>query len=432
MAQTIIGQTPAPVIKETILPESYRHTIVDSVYTPHTSMLTFVPGEPTLTEYYRGGYGTDEEQLGFQPDSIETYQSYKRINNFIMKIDDGRGSYNFNPENAQSVHILQGYVLFDIAPNIGDLFIKDIGDGKAGLYMVNVQPEVMTIHSDKCYRIEAELQCEVTAQIYEYLTRQVIEELYYSKDSAVGGGNAVLTKTDFNLNSRLYDMMAAIIDDILGNYYFSDENTIVIPNADKDLLYDPYLARFLSYVIPHDMLGPRDKIETLSVQYYTGDRKQQEPVTIWDMFYRGDFSQPKRYKQEFYTHTRSSLINTRYYGNVFFSKMDRAILVHKAGASRFPYQYTGAVVPIGPQTIAPPNPEGTPHNYFFGDDFYEFGGTETQQFVWKMFKDKTVDKAGVMKVMEGYWNLDELNKLYMAGIYIGAIKTALLTNSQYT
>lgn len=432
MAQTIIGQTPAPTPKETILPESYRHTLVESRYIPHTSMLSAVPGEPTLTEYYRGSYGQSEEQLGFQPDSIETYQSYKRINNFIMKVDDGKGSFNFDPEKAQSIHILQAYVLFDLTPNIGDLFIKDIGDGKAGLYMINVQPETMTIHADKCYRIEAQLQCEVTAKIYGYLSSQVIEELYYSKDSAVGGGNAVLTKTDFDLNGRLYDMMAAIVDDILGNYYFSEESTIVIPNEEKDILYDPYLAKFLSYVIPHNLLGARNKIETISVNYYTGDRKMQEPLTIWDMFYRNDFSNPKRYKQEFYTHTRSSLINTRYYGNVFFSKMDRAILVHKEGASKYPYMYTGAVVPIGPNVVPKPNPEGTPHTYFFGDDFYEFGGTETQQFIWKMFKDKTMDKAGLMKVLENYWSLDELNKLYMAGIYIGAIKTALITNSQYT
>ena len=432
MAQTIIGQTPAPKPKETILPESYRHTIVESVEVPHTSMLSFVPGEPTLTEYYRGSYGTDEEQLGFHPESIETYQSYKRINNFIMKIDDGKGNYNFNPENAQSTHNLQGYVLFDLVPNIGDLFIKDIGDGRAGLYMINVQPEVMTIHADKCYRIEAEMQAIVTQTIHEYLNRQVIEELYYSKDSHVGGGNAVLTKQDFTLNGKLYDLMAGIVDDVLANHYFSQEETVVIPNEFDDLLYDPYLAKFLSYVIPHDMLGPRDKVKTISVSYYSGDRKQQEPITIWDMFYRGDFSNPKRYKQEFYTHTRSSLLNTRYYGNIFFSKIDRAILVHKAGARKEAYLYTGAVIPIGPQTIIPPSPEGTPHTYYFGDDFYEFGGTETQKFVWKMFKDKTVDKAGLVKVLEAYWDLDEIDKLYMAGIYIGAIKIALVTNSQYT
>lgn len=432
MAQTIIGQTPAPKPKEVILPESYRHSIVESRYVPHTSMLSFVPGEPTLTEYYRGQYGLDEEQLGFHPESIETYQSYKRINNFIMKIDDGKGNYNFDPEKGESNHLLTGYVLFDLAPSIGDLFIKDIGDGRAGLYMITVQPEIMTIHADKCYRIEAEFQDEVSEKIYNYLSSQVIEELYYSKSSQVAGGNAVLTQSDHTLNARLYDMMAAIVDDILGNYYFSEESTVVIPNEKGDILYDPYLAKFLSYVFPHDMLGPRNKIETISVQYYTGDRKMQEPVTIWDMFYRQDFSNPKRYKQEFYTHTRSSLINTRYHGNIFFSKMDRAILVHKEGASKYPYLYTGAVVPIGPNVIPKPNKEGEPHTYFFGDDFFEFGGTETQQFIWKMFKDKTVDKAGLMKVLEGYWSLDEMNKLYMAGIYVGAIKTALKTNSQYT
>ncbi len=432
MAQTIIGQTPAPKPKETILPESYRHTLVESRYIPHTSLLSFVPGQPTLVEYYRGSYGGSEEQLGFQPESIETYQSYKRIHNFIIKIDDGNGNYNFDPEKAQSTHILTGYVMFDLAPNIGDLFIKDIGDGRAGVYMLTIQPEIMTIHADKCYRIEATLQCILTEQIFNYLSSQVIEELYYSKDSAVGGGNAILTKQDYNLNGNLYNMMAAIVDDVLGNNYFSEESTIIIPNETGDILYDPYLAKFLSYVLPHDLMGPRNKVETISVNYFVKSRKMQEPLTVWDMFYRGDFAHPKRYQQEFYTHTRSSLINTRYYGNVFFSKMDRVILIHKEGASKYPYLYTGAVVPIGPNVIPTPNKEGEPHTYFFGEDFFNGGGTETQQFVWKMFRDKTVDKAALMKVLDGYWDLDPVSKLYMAGIYVGAIKTALLTNSQYT
>jgi len=433
MAQVIIGQQPKPKEQEHILPESYHHTIVESRYIPHTSLLSHVPGEPTPTEWYRGSYGRDEEQFGFAPESIETYQSYKRIHNLIVKLDDGNGNTNFDPTKAEIGHTLSGYVLFDLTPNLGDLFIKDIGDGRAGLYVVYEQPEIFTIHADKVYHFEARLEAIVDAVIMDNLNRKVIEELYYSKDSHVGGGNAVLTANDHNLNGRLYDMQVAIIDDILANHYFWEEETIIVPNDKDEWIYDPYLAKFLSYVFPSNLMGQRNKINLLDVNYYVDGRKMQEPLTVWDMFYRGDFSNPKRYKQEYYTQSRKSMLGTRFYGNLFFSKMDRCIVIHKDGARRDPYTFTGALIPNGvPDSVMRPPIEGEKWDYFFSDAFYEGGGTPNEQFIWNMFVKKTVDKAALMKVLEGYWDLDAKSKLYMSGIYVGAIKTALLTNSSYT
>lgn len=433
MGQVIIGEQKPKPKAETILPETYRHTIVESRYIPHTSLLSHVPGTPTLVEYYRGSYGRDEEQHSFEPGSIETYASYKRVHNLILKLDPGNGNFNFNPEPGQVEHFLNGYILFDLTPNIGDLFIKDIGDGRAGLYTLIAQPEIFTIGVDKVYRFEARLIAVVTAEIMSNLNSKVLEELYYSKDSAVAGGNAVLTGSDYNLNKRLYDFQAAIVDDILANHYFWDEETIVVPNDQNDWLYDPYLAKFLSYTLPANLMGQRKKINLLNVNYYVDSRKMQEPLTIWDMFYRGDFSHPERYKQEFYTQTRKSMLNTRQYGNVFFSKMDRAIVIHKDAAKRNPYTFTGGFLPNGvPDSVNKPPMEGEKYTYFFSDGFYEGKGTDTEMFVWKMFKEKTIDKAELIKVLEGYWSLDDKSKLYMGGIYLGAIKTALVTNSSYT
>lgn len=432
MAQTIIGQTPEKPREELALPKDYHSNIIESRYIPHTSLLSFVPGMPTRTIYYRGMYGRDDEQQGFEPQSIETYSSYKRVHNLIIKIDNGNGNYNFNPVNGQSSHQLTGYVLFDLTPNIGDLFVKDIGDGRAGLYVLTMQPEIRTIHADKCYYIEAEMTQIMTQEIENNLNSKVIEELYYSKDIAVAGGNAVLTETDHNLNKRLYELQFAIVDDILGAHYFADEDTIIIPNELKDRLYDPYLAKFLSYVFPQELVGARRKIKLLNPNYYVDNGKMAAPLTIWDMFYRSDFSMPKRYKQEYFSHYRGSLINTRLYGNIFYSKMDRMISIFKEGAPKNPYLFSGALLPNGFPSTPVYQKEGEPWNYFFTDEFYNYGGDEVQSFVWKMFKDKTIDKKELVRILENYWDLDDTAKLYMSGIYVLAIRNSLKTNSDYT
>lgn len=433
MGQTIIGGTKQPVSEPLALPENYKDTIIESRYIPQTSLLSFVPGTPTRTIYYRGYYGASESQIGFQPESIETYQSYTRINNLIIKIDNGNGNFNFTPGNRQATHVLTGYVLFDLAPNKGDLFVKDIGSGKAGLYVITEQPEIRTIQADKCYYIEATLEAEMTQAIKNNLDIKVVKELWYSKESAVAGGNAVLTQDDYDGNKTLNDLKFAIIDDILANHYYSDEDTIIIPNELRDRLYDPYLAKFLSEVMPASEISPRNKINLLDVNYWVEGTRNKVPMCIWDMFYRSDFSHPERYKQNFFVHPRTALINTRAYGNVYFSKMDRVITVFEDGAKRNPYVYSGALIPDPIPNTPRFNPsKGLPWNYFFGPDFYAGGGTETQQFVWKMFRDKTIDKRELITVLNNYWSLDDTAKLYMGGIYLLAIKVALRTSSQFT
>lgn len=430
MAQTVIGQVPEPVQEERAMDKVYRHSIVESHYTPHTSLLSFVSGSPTLVEWYRGSYGTDEEQHAFTPNSIETYSSYKRIRNLIVKLDDGNGSFNFDQTNAQSELTYTGYVIFDLTPNKGDLFIKDIGDGRAGLFKLTEQPEIRSIAADKCYYFEAKLFGVVTEEIENNLNSKVIEDLYYSKDIAVAGGNAVLTKDDTQLNKKLYDFQLAIMDEILGNHFFSDENTIIIPNEKNDYLYDPYLAKFLSYTFPVKLLGSRNKIELLNVNYWVDSGKMQEPLTVWDMFYRNGFDHPKRFKQDYFVHNRNEMMNTRGYGNVYYSKMDRVIVIHKPSAMGQAYDFKGGLLPQGVYTPHP-SAEGEDYPYYFSKEFYEGGGTEQEQFIWKMFKDKTIGKKELVDILEKFWDLEPVDKLYMSGIYVGACKTALVTSSAY-
>jgi len=75
-----------------IYSNTYKHSIVDSAYTPETSLLSMVDGTPRLMEYYRRKLMPDEELSQFQPDNSAVYQSYTRIKNLVGK-QDGAGAY---------------------------------------------------------------------------------------------------------------------------------------------------------------------------------------------------------------------------------------------------------------------------------------------------------------------------------------------------
>lgn len=430
MAQVIIGDKKKPVSEPLVYDPGYRHSIVQSKDIPQTGLLTMASGAPILLEYYRAALGADEEPQAFQPESVGTYRSYIRINNLIGK-RDGTKNFSFNPEKGTSEDRYTIYLMIDAAPNIGDLAILDIGAGRAGLLTIYEQPELLTTDVEKCYRCEFVLSAIVTKELFDTLNARVIKELYYNKDNVLAGGNAVLTEDDMKDNQRLYSYLPLIVEEIYNSFFFEDEDTILVPTDDNTYLYDPFLTEFLLYTIPNKYIGNNRRITLMNVNYHADGKSSRNNRTVWDMLKSGDFDNPKRYDNTYYTHSRESMLNTRYYGNVFFSKIDRVINTTKQSASHLAYTNAGTVFPIVPGTSVEADCEGQPYDYFFSKEFYEGKGTETEQFIWKMFKDKTIDKKGLLEVLDKFWDLPPRDRLYMSGIYLLAIKRALIASNNY-
>lgn len=438
MAEAIIGKIDKPNKPELIYDPEYKHPLVASSYNGHTSLLSNISGKPMLTQYYRSVQGASTEPHGFQPDSIETYQSYTCIKGLIIKIDGDMAS-NWDGEWSTIGQEGIGYVIFDLAPVPHDVFIGDIGDGRAGLFQLYEEPRIRRVAMDKVYEIQIRLIAIVNRQIEENLNKKTVQTLVYSKDSAIRGGNAVLTVGDYDANKIIAKLESLIIQDHLAEFYYEPEKTIVIPvGSDGTLTYDPYLAKFLSYTFTTRKTGLRDPIETLGVSFgknQVGGTK----LTVWDMFYQENYKFPTRYKQKYYMHNSLDLLNTRYYGGIYYSKMDQAILTEETGASSDAYRYSGNLLF---DEVAPSNADdefktrsgktGVAYDYFFSDEFYTGNPTAPhEKFIFDFFRDQTVDKEALIEVLNGYWDLTPIQRCYMAGIYVAAIRISLSTTYNY-
>lgn len=431
MAEAVIGSIKKPNKEETIYDPEYRHSIVSSRYVSHTSFLANVDGIPIMTEYYRQVRGKDEEPIGFQPESPETYQSYTRIKGLIIK-QDGNRSFNLDPQKGISNDRGLGYVIFDLVPIKGDVFIKDNGSGRAGLYQLTEAVEYKTNEADKVYQIEYQLIAFMNQEIEDNLNAKVVKELVYSRESALNGSDAVLTVGDYDANKTINNLMTLISEHILRTFWFKRDRTIVLPteNDTDAIIYDPYLTHFLSVTIPSSRVGTVKNITVLSVDYGQVNRGQK-PLTVWDMFFQRMFDYPQQFKREYWKHSKYSLINTRYYGNVYFSDVDEVLLTSEFGSSSEAYRYSFGI--LGDEEgLRPQNGvQAEPYEYFFSNEFYEGKGTETEQFVWKFFKEKTIDKQALVKILEKYWDLTPMEQLYMGGIYVAACRIALSTTYHY-
>lgn len=436
MAEVEIGKINKPNKKELIYDEEYRHSIVASSYTDQNSLLSNISGKPVLTEYYRQVLGESEMQHGFQPESIETYQSYQRIKGLIIKIDNDT-SQGMDTETGIMNEEGVAFVLFDLTPILGDIFIADIGDGKAGLFQITELPRIRKIVMDKVYEIDFKIIAIMNKEIEDNLNKKTVKEFIYSKDSAIKGGNSVISVSDFDDNKTIAKLETAIAQDYLENFYFDSEKTIIIPNIVKDdkidnsIVYDPYLTQFMQYTLPTDKIGLREPVRTMGVEFGkngVGGRK----VNIWDMILQNSFEFPQRYKQKYYIHNSSSLINTRYYGGIYFSKIDKCILNEEYGAARDAYNYYGSLLFNEEQNIKPVQTQGIKWNYYFSDEFYTGNPTkDNEKFIFNFFRDKTVDKKILLEILNKYWDLEPIDKCYMAGIYLLAIRISLSSTYNY-
>lgn len=426
------GTLAKPVPEPTVYDPGYKHSIVESVYTPQTGLLSNVSGTPVLCEYYRTAQGASEEQIGLQLDDLSTYQSYTRIRNLILKFQ-GEEAFSFDEAVAEASKTVTAYALFDLVPLMGDVFITDIGDGQAGLYQINGNPRIATINADKVYEFDCLLLGLVTKEIADNLNSKVIKELVYSKDSALHGGNALLAKEDFDINRTLDTQMRSIARYYLSKFYWEPEATICLPvptvigDREFTYVYDQYLVEFVTNVFPMRMLGYMKPVSRLEVAGYMHHGKNFQ-VTVWDLFKRCDWSILPSLKPTMWIKDRRDFFGTRMGSTFNDSKFDGAIINdEKAYESVLPpyygYLYNGQYKTAG--TFELPS-------YIFTEKFYQGSyGNEFEKLLVDVFRDNLVDKKAILAECERFYNRSPEEQVYYGALLVGIIVKSRISNAGY-
>lgn len=426
------GTLAKPVPEPTVYDPGYRHSIVESVYTPHTSLLTNVTGTPVLCEYYRTAQGVSEEQLGLQLDDLATYQSYTRIRNLIIKFQ-GEEAFNFDDATGESAKTVTAYALLDLVPLLGDVFITDIGDGQAGLYQITQTPRIPTINADKVYEFDCTLIGLVTKEVADNLNSKVIKELVYSKDSALNGGNALLAKEDVDINKELDTQMRSIARYYLSRFYWESESTICLPvpivigERTFTHIYDQYLVEFVTNVFPMRMLGYMKPVSRLEVAGYMNYGKNYQ-VTVWDLFKRCDWSILPSLKPSMWIKDRRDFFGTRMGSTFTDSKFDAAIINdEKAYETVLPpyygYLYNGQYKTAG--TFELPS-------YIFTEKFYQGSyGNEFEKLLVDVFRDNLVNKKAILDQCKVFYDRKPEEQVYYGALLIGMIVKSRISNAGY-
>lgn len=412
------GRTDVPAAETPkILPDEYRHSLVTSQRVNNTSLLSNVTGIPIVVDYYRQHLGASEESVGLQLDDINTYQSYELIHRLILKFES-KPSYSFDPETAQSTEDGTAWVMADLAPIVNDMFVRDIGDGRAGLYQITEQPELRSYAAEKVYLITFKLLSIMDAAIDANLLSKVVKNYYYSKDSVLSGGNALLTKENYDVTRALLGTLPAMISKLYSIAYFNPEETIVLMAELSDVIYDEQLVRFLNMVVPLEALDRIKPIKLINLQVGV-DFNYNASQNVYDAILKGNKELLAVAPRVGYLYQRTQFIGTRFYGNPGFTKIGYFIAQQKM-------QYNGTAINSIWGTVNTIIPDTTPQDEvpsYFSDGF--FNGVPANAFeklTYDFFFNGIRDREGILSYIESAYSLPDKDYVYQVGVLIAMVQ----------
>ena len=152
-----------------------RTAVVDTQYIPSTHLLAHIEGSNWTVTYYSQQVAKTDELKPLQLGTSPAHQQYRRIDNYRFKVNTPL-SQSQDDEYKEFQVTGEASLFWSLVPNVGDMFIADVGDGRSGLFTLT-ETERMSYNKDSCYR--------VSYVLVSYLTDEYAADLAAKTTSVV-------------------------------------------------------------------------------------------------------------------------------------------------------------------------------------------------------------------------------------------------------
>jgi len=275
---------PNPAQPPRITTPETPNVVVDSRYTPRKSLITYAQGSNWQAQFYKQILTDDEEPRPFQHEEQGTTQQYLRVNRYIFKVTTDL-QHNPIPEQGQMEITGSSIMLPGLVPNEGDMFIADVGDGRAGLFAIT-NIDIKSIYLDGAYEVEYAMTDFVTPTLQALIDAHVVQEAVYDLDFARTGKNPIVSSTDYADRDALTYLEKSLIAHFFPTFYSQEFSTFLVPEQNRTT-YDPYHTRFVDRLIAYEERPKHERVYVVD-ETVGGDQK---PVTLWDLVVTQDVNQ---------------------------------------------------------------------------------------------------------------------------------------------
>ena len=216
-----------------------QHATVDTAYTPRASLLQYVDGSSWEVTYYSQVLGADQEPGPWSADRSATDQQYARITGMELKVTAPLAPTE--DEIGRSFDVVGTATVYPThKPNLGDMFIADIGDGRAGVFAV-ISVERKTYLKDSYAEIRYGLVSYLKPEIESDLNRKTIKRAVFYKEFLQWGQNPQVLEGEFADLKKLQSLYKDLVNFYFKDFFSKQYRTLLIPNQSGPS-YDPFVT----------------------------------------------------------------------------------------------------------------------------------------------------------------------------------------------
>lgn len=268
----LVVQTDLPV---NVAPPEYKGVTVDSYKQELASLLIYVEGSSWITEYYSQVLGENNVLNPLQPNLPAPYQQYTRVRQLELKVTDPL-QHQQNPETNE-MEVTGGATVppCGIIPNVGDMFLADIGDGREGVFTVTTSDK-KTIFNSSVYTITYVLTGYNGSEKRFELENKVVKSVYYRKDFVIHGQNPIIIEEDVLNIEKINTYLHSFKQYYFSRFFSNEYSTLILPNQERTI-YDPFLVKAVTDLFDSDEHPLLNRIRYLNIE---GDVALKQD-TIW-------------------------------------------------------------------------------------------------------------------------------------------------------
>lgn len=250
--------------------------MVDTSYTPESSLLTNIEGSPWIVNYWQQVVADDNAIAGQQYSRDAVHQQYRLILEMELRVTNPI-THSQITETKQSQVTGGSNVYPFIIPNVGDMFSADIGDGHLGLYQVTTS-EKRSLYKESVHYIEYTLIGYATPELLGDLQHKTVDTLQFVRDFLQYGQNPLVEPEDYANIKKLHLLRSQILEQYLTSFTSNEFKTLILPGQ-KHPIYDHFLTKAIKRFFTH---YDTHLITPIRILNCDGD-DHMSSSTIWDV-----------------------------------------------------------------------------------------------------------------------------------------------------
>jgi hypothetical protein len=259
----------------------YRGVVVDTRYLPSSALLTNIEGSSWSVNYFSQVLNADNALSGQQMNLNAIYQQYRMIEKFELKVTTPLSSSQDTDTSQMNVTGAANVYPF-LIPNVGDMFLADIGDGREGVFRITLS-ERRSIFKDTCYGIEYQLVDYSTEERRADFASKTIQKFLFMKDFLQYGQNPLLLAEDATNIRTLQGRYYELTRDYFRNFTSNEYKTLLIPSQ-PSTIYDHFVTKVMTTIVSTTDAREVSSIRRLNVD---GD-DAMKATNLWDCLLERD------------------------------------------------------------------------------------------------------------------------------------------------